>query len=789
MSGPLDTEIRITVFDNLQARFRDSQISSLRAFAEGPMLHDRAPDKDGLRLACFAGFGERRAPRSGSLRSDANLNELHCITVDCDDETTSLAEAAAAIEQANIAGVLSTTFRYSSATPRWRFTAVLRTPLNRNTLDRFPALVSRLAGIFPTARLDPASWTLSQSWYIGGRDGNAEHGVRLFDGDYLDERDDLDANARPKPTGNGKLHEADEADDGEVPEAPADLAELLERISAGRGSHDALVSAAGKLASQAVPKSSALAILRHAADTRPDAERDDGWRAMRDDIRRVLDWAYGREADKEAELSQALTLPAVVPAGFQEAQSIEIQQAGTGGTGAPPPPPPGSGPSGAPGTPPPQPQAGPAALPGLLRHRAPRFECNVENVATALTTHAQLIGCVGYDEFALRTMLTAPLPGMTGFTLSRPLTDTDAICLQRFLQRHLGMNRVSQTTCLAGMEAIGRQHSYHPVWDYLESLQWDGTPRLDTWLHVYAGAEGTEYRRHAGRMWLLSGVARIYVPGCQADYMLVLEGDQGELKSSLFRALASDAWFSDQSLNLKHDMRAVSQHLAGKWIIEIAELESLKGATLGLVRSFLTRRTETYLRRFARAESDEPRQCIFGGTTNEPVYLYDETGNRRDWPVKIGTVDLAKLRADRDQLWAEAVHAFKAGEDWWPDRGLEKRLFREEQDNRFDHDSWSQFIVPHLEALVKAAEYEQANWDRCTELGITPATTDRPVARTTTGDVYRKALASPTALASGEPTRESFDRTAQLKVRAILIKAGWQITRKSHGSWWWEYRQ
>jgi predicted P-loop ATPase len=403
-----------------------------------------------------------------------------------------------------------------------------------------------------------------------------------------------------------------------------------------------------------------------------------------------------------------------------------------------------------------------------------------------------LVGCIAFDAFAMAVMIVRPFPGDTAWSKPRRADDDDIARLQDFLQLNSQMSHVGREACLQGIEHVARLNSYHPVRRYLESLQWGGVPRLDTWAYVYLGTEDTEYTRAAGRMWLLSAVARLYEPGCQCDYILILEGDQGDQKSEVFRTLASPEWFSDQPLNLKDDARAVSQHLTGNWIIEIAELQSIKGAALETVKAFITRRIEKYLRRFARTESVEQRQCVFGGTTNEPIYLFDATGNRRSWPLKTAVthpIDIAALAADRDQLFAETLVRYRDGEAWWPDRETEQRLFKPEQDARYDDDSWAQFIVPFLNDLIEIKRHEQKLWDDCFSNGVPTPTATRPVPRVATGEVYRKALASPAGITSGEPTRESFDRTAQLKVRAILLKAGWQVTGKSNGSWWWEYRK
>ena len=88
---------------------------------------------------------------------------------------------------------------------------------------------------------------------------------------------------------------------------PADIAGLLAAVSDGDGSHDALVSLAGKFAAQGVAVEAVEEILLDAADQRPEAGRDPGWIRMRADIPRILDWAYRKEADAQGHLTAALT--------------------------------------------------------------------------------------------------------------------------------------------------------------------------------------------------------------------------------------------------------------------------------------------------------------------------------------------------------------------------------------------------------------------------------------------------------------------------------------------------
>jgi len=231
------------------------------------------------------------------------------------------------------------------------------------------------------------------------------------------------------------------------------------------------------------------------------------------------------------------------------------------------------------------------------------------------------------------------------------------------------------------VEDTARRNSFHPVCDYLDGLQWDGEPRLDTWLTTYGEAEDTPYTRAVGALTLLAAVRRVRQPGCKFDEMVVLESEQGKNKSSALAVLAvREDWFTDD-LPLNQDTQRIIERMAGRWIVEAAELKGMRKGDVEHLKAFLSRRVDRARLAYGRLPVEVPRQSVIVGTTNSDRYLRDGTGNRRFWPVRVGQFDLEGLRRDRDQLWAEAAAREAEGVSIRLDRALWADA-AEEQDAR-----------------------------------------------------------------------------------------------------------
>jgi predicted P-loop ATPase len=309
----------------------------------------------------------------------------------------------------------------------------------------------------------------------------------------------------------------------------------------------------------------------------------------------------------------------------------------------------------------------------------------------------------------------------------REVTDADSSRIAAWLETSRFQITVSPTSepLHGAIGVVSEDRRFDPVREYLDTLKWDGSPRLDNMLRNYFGASGadqshSEYIAAAGSRTLISAVARVFEPGCKADHVLTLVGDQGVGKSSALKTMAGGDHFADSLPDLKS--KDAADYLRGPWIVELSELDSFNRAELSTIKAFISRTEDRFRAPYGRRTETHPRRCIFIGTTNEEVFLNDATGNRRFWPVTVTSVDLDALRRDRDQLWAEAVHRYRAGEPWHFDTDALTTAAAAAQQHRQVDDVWQpeieNFVASRLRVTVQdvLTQCLELNLERCGQI-------------------------------------------------------------------------
>ena len=253
------------------------------------------------------------------------------------------------------------------------------------------------------------------------------------------------------------------------------------------------------------------------------------------------------------------------------------------------------------------------------------------------------------------------------------------------------------------MVAAKRKH--HPIREYLNALPpWDGNARVETLLIDYLGAEDTAYTRSVTRKTIVAAVARVFVPGIKFDSVLVMDGPQDKGKSTLFNRLAGDEWFNDGLTLTDMQDKSGAEKLQGYWILEIGELTGMRKSDIDSVKSFISRRDDKYRASYGRVVESHPRQSIIVATVNSMGgFLRDPTGNRRFWPVKtpgsIGKHSWDITDAEAEQIWAETLSLWKAGEKLYLE-GAIKEAAAMEQNAALETDPREGQVSEYLDMLL-----------------------------------------------------------------------------------------
>ncbi len=402
-------------------------------------------------------------------------------------------------------------------------------------------------------------------------------------------------------------------------------------------------------------------------------------------------------------------------------------------------------------------QAMPAAFGGQQPIFFPDRTEEGKTRATMLNTKVAIGGLTvdcRYDLFHNRMLVGGEVISKWS---SSELSDHVVSMLRDMIRYRFGFDPGKQNTQDAA-EILCLNRMFDPILDYLGALQWDGRPRLDQWMAAYLGAPDTELNRAVSRLSLIAAVRRVRHPGTKFDQIIVLEGPQGQGKSEAIEILAGADNFSDQSI-LGVDDRKQQELTEGVWLYEIGELNGIRRTDIEHIKAFASRKTDRARPAYGRYMVQQPRRTVFFASCNRNDYLQDDTGNRRFWPVEVRTIDLAGLRRDRDQLWAEAAHREASGESHY----LPERLWRvagEIQAERMEVDEWADAIANYV-ALKEL-----------TKVSIMQVLTDNQFLQLQPGQVGQKEQS----------------RAARV-LRGLGFERYRDVTPDSHGRRPWRYRK
>ena len=322
----------------------------------------------------------------------------------------------------------------------------------------------------------------------------------------------------------------------------------------------------------------------------------------------------------------------------------------------------------------------------------------------------------------------------------RPIEDPDIVDIRLIIER--SNYQPQDRDIRPAIDRVCRENKYNPVVDYLNSLAWDGTKRLERWMQKLLGAPDTPFTRLVGPKVLISACARAIEPGCKVDTIMVLEGEQGLKKSSAIAALFGEE-YTAESVSLFDQHNKMVMQMMGAWCVELAEFVAVVRKEQGGVKGLISMRSDRVVLPYAKMASTHPRRCIFFGTINPDSmgYLTDNTGNRRYWPVSVTQIDMDGIREKRDQLWAEAMDLYRNGARWWLE-GDENGVAAGEQDERQEEDAWG----PPLERNIQKEESDRNR--RITEI---------------TSDEALSLLGIP---------HERKDKRAQMRIASALTQIG-----------------
>ena len=368
------------------------------------------------------------------------------------------------------------------------------------------------------------------------------------------------------------------------------------------------------------------------------------------------------------------------------------------------------------------------------------------NAAVIIENDPKTTGTIQHNKFSQSIEIIDKTTGK-----AREWDNLDSLRLREYIDKTYNTDFPPQKVEDA-ITFVGDAHSYHPVREYLEGLEWDGVRRIETMLIDYMGAEDNAYTREAALCLMSAAVHRVFQPGFKFDTCIVLGGAQGIGKTTFIRELGLRKWYGTLT---SFDSQKAMEQIAGKWIIEITELSAVNKSELEQQKSFLSDQFTKVRLSYDRRATVFERQQVFFGSTNRDEFLKDSTGNRRWWPVwcNVKDLDYKKLRSEIDQLWAEAYGVlWVQGKSACLSEAAQRIAFDEQEDKR-ESDVWGGRINEWLRTQAPKDRYD-------TKLGSFNENDVAPRDKVCISEVWEDCL--------GMNPQQQIKRMDQMRISAIL---------------------
>jgi predicted P-loop ATPase len=364
------------------------------------------------------------------------------------------------------------------------------------------------------------------------------------------------------------------------------------------------------------------------------------------------------------------------------------------------------------------------------------------NASKIIQLHPQLKGRIWFDSF--RGKIYQNFNGQPA-----EWSDDDDAQLTVMIQHSLKLSKFNLQLVSAAVGHAARRCARNSVTDYLNGLEWDGIERLSDWLADCLGVERNEYTMAVARNWPIGMVARAFVPGCKMDTMPVLEGTQGLRKSSFLEALGSP-WYA--SIPTAFGEKDFLRDIQGNWLVEIPDMTGFSRRDSSHILATLAIQNDVYRAPYGRRTLSHPRVATFAATSESRNYLRGLRGRRRYWPLSCTAIDLDVLRAQKDQIFAEAVKEYRAGATWYEVPGQADQ----EQRDRAEPDLWSEKVLDYAEHIWEESKASK-RYIPITSARILSDAIELPLAKQTDAEKSR--------------------------IHTIMEDAGWVQVRDPHRRW------